>query len=116
MRQHALVAGALALVTFMGLPLRSLEATIRVHDRTTAVLGAPAHMAPLGAWPETGEQEGRLAAPERERLPWSTAVTEHPWDAGAGRQPVMVQHSTMTVAWAAGQQTHPETWEVYGVR
>jgi hypothetical protein len=48
MRQQALVAVAIALITFMGVLLRSREATIRVHDRTTAVLVAQAHMITMG--------------------------------------------------------------------
>ena len=81
MRQQALVAVAMALLTFMGVLLRSREATIRVHDRTTAVLVAQAHMITMGEGPDTGEEQGRCAGPERARFPWSTAVTEHRWDA-----------------------------------
>ena len=48
---------ALALVTFMGLHLRSLDATIRAQDLTTAVLLAQGKMATMGEFPETGEEQ-----------------------------------------------------------
>ena len=58
MRQHALVAVAMALITFMGVLLRSLEVTIRVQDRTTVVLLAQAHMVTMGE----GRTQGRSRA------------------------------------------------------
>ena len=81
MRQQALVAVAIALITFMGVLLRSRKATIRVHDRTTAVLVAQAHMITMGEGPDTGEEQGRCADPERARFPWSPVGTEHRWNA-----------------------------------
>ena len=48
MCQPALAAVAMALITFMGLLLRSREATSRVYDRTTAVWVAQAHLITLG--------------------------------------------------------------------
>ena len=81
MCQPALAAVAMALITFMGLLLRSREATSRVYDRTTAVGVAQAHMITLGEWPDPGAEQGRCAGPERARFPWPPAVTEHRWDA-----------------------------------
>ena len=81
MCQPALAAVAMALITFMGLLLRSREATSRVYDRTTAVWVAQAHMLTLGEGPDTGEEQGRCAGPERARFPWSPVGTEHRWNA-----------------------------------
>src|SRR5215510_8487680 len=72
---------AIALVTFMGLHLRSLDATIRAQDLTTAVLLAQAKMASMGEFPETGEEQGKFEGPELERFRWATAVIERTLDA-----------------------------------
>src|SRR5215475_13945254 len=74
---------AIALVTFMGLHLRSLDATIRAQDLTTAVLLAQAKMATMGEFPDTGEEKGQFEGPELARFQWATAVTEHTLDAAA---------------------------------
>src|SRR2546430_8027529 len=69
---------AIALVTFMGLHLHSLDDTIRAQDLTTAVLLAQAKMATMeGSPPEAGEATGKFEGPELERFQWVTAVTEH---------------------------------------
>jgi len=107
---------AIALVTFMGLHLRSLDATIRAQDLTTAVLLAQAKMATMGEFPDTGEEQGKFEGPELERFQWSTAVTEHTLDALEGGQPVAVRRLEVTVYWADGQQTRHYTLEAYGVR
>ena len=107
---------AMALVAFMGLHLRSLDATIRAQDLTTAVLLAQGQLATLGEFPETGEAQGRFEGPELERFQWSTAVTEHTLDALAGGQTVTVRRLEVTVYWADGQQTRHYTLEAYGVR
>jgi general secretion pathway protein I len=109
---------ALALVTFMGLHLRSLDATIRAQDLTTAVLLAQGKMATMGEFPETGEEQGKFEGPELERFQWATAVTEHTLEAlsEGGVQPVTVRHLAVTVFWADGQQTHHYTLEAYGIR
>ena len=107
---------AIALVTFMGLHLRSLEATIRAQDLTTAVLLAQAKMATMGEFPDTGEEQGKFEGPELERFQWATAVTEHTLDALDGGQPVTVRRLEVTVSWADGQQLHHYTLEAYGVR
>ena len=107
---------AIALVTFMGLHLRSLEATIRAQDLTTAVLLAQGKMATMGEFPDTGEEQGKFEGPELERFQWATAVTEHTLDALDGGQIVTVRRSEVTVSWADGQQTHHYTLEAYGVR
>ena len=108
---------AIALVTFMGLHLRSLDATIRAQDVTTAVLLAQGKMAAMGEFPETGEEQGKFAGPELERFQWATAVTEHTLDALAGGgQTVTVRRLEVTVFWADGPQTHHYTLEAYGVR
>jgi general secretion pathway protein I len=107
---------AIALVTFMGLHLRSLEATIRAQDLTTAVLLAQGKIATMGEFPDTGEEQGKFAGPELERFQWATAVTEHTLDALAGGQTVTVRRLEVTVFWADGQQTHHYTLEAYGVR
>src|SRR5436309_14282243 len=67
---------AIALVTFMGLHLHSLDDTIRAQDLTTAVLLAQAKIAAMGEFPETGEAAGKFEGPELERFQWITAVTE----------------------------------------
>ena len=59
---------AIALVTFMGLHLRSLDATIRAQDLTTAVLLAQGKMAGMGEFPDTGEEQGKFEGPELERF------------------------------------------------
>ena len=107
---------AIALVTFMGLHLRSLDATIRAQDLTTAVLLAQGKMATMGEFPDTGEEQGKFEGPELERFQWATAVTEHTLDALDGGQVVTVRRSEVTVFWADGQQTHHYTLEAYGVR
>ena len=107
---------ALALVTFMGLHLRSLDATIRAQDLTTAVLLAQAKLASMGEFPETGEEQGKFEGPDLARFQWSTAVTERTLDAVEGGQPVTVRHLEVTVFWADGQQTHHYTLDAYGVR
>jgi general secretion pathway protein I len=107
---------AIALVTFMGLHLRSLDATIRAQDLTTGVLLAQAKIATMGEFPETGEEQGKFEGPELERFQWATAVTEHTLDALEGGQTVTVRRLEVTVSWADGQQTHHYTLEAYGVR
>jgi len=107
---------AIALVTFMGLHLRSLEATIRAQDVTTAVLLAQGKMATMGEFPDTGEEQGKFEGPDLERFQWATAVTEHTLDALDGGQTVTVRRSEVTVFWADGQQIHHYTLEAYGVQ
>ncbi len=107
---------AIVLVTFMGLHLRSLDATIRAQDLTTAVLLAQAKMATMGEFPDTGEEQGKFEGPELERFQWSTAVTEHTLDALEGVQAVTVRRLEVTVYWADGQQTRHYTLEAYGVQ
>src|SRR5215831_8604235 len=109
---------AIALVTFMGLHLRSLDATIRAQDLTTAVLLAQGKMATMGEFPDTGEEQGKFEGPELERFQWATAVTEHTLDAlpNSGGQAVAVRRLEVTVLWADGQQIHHYTLEAYGVR
>ena len=109
---------AIALVTFMGLHLRSLDATIRAQDLTTAVLLAQGKIASMGEFPNTGAEQGRFEGPELERFQWATAVTEHTLEAlpDGGGQPVAVRRLAVTVFWADGQQTHHYTLEAYGVR
>ena len=107
---------AIALVTFMGLHLRSLDATIRAQDLTTAVLLAQGKMATMGEFPDTREEQGKFEGPELERFQWATAVTEHTLDALEGGQPVTVRRLEVTVSWADGQQFHYYTLEAYGVR
>jgi general secretion pathway protein I len=107
---------AIALVAFMGLHLRSLDATIRAQDLTTAVLLAQAKMATMGEFPDTGEEKGQFEGPELARFQWATAVTEHTLDAVAGGQAVTVRRLEVTVAWADGQQLRHYTLEAYGVR
>jgi general secretion pathway protein I len=107
---------AIALVTFMGLHLRSLDATIRAQDLSTAVLLAQGKMATMGEFPDTGEEQGKFEGPELERFQWATAVTEHMLDALDGGQTVTVRRLEVTVFWADGQQTHHYTLEAYGVR
>jgi general secretion pathway protein I len=107
---------AIALVTFMGLHLRSLDATIRAQDLTTAVLLAQAKMATMGEFPDTGEEQGKFEGPELERFQWATVVTEHTLDALEGVQTVTVRRLEVIVYWADGQQTRHYTLEAYGVR
>jgi general secretion pathway protein I len=107
---------AIALVTFLGLHLRSLDATIRAQDLTTAVLLAQGKMATMGEFPDTGQEQGKFEGPELERFQWATAVTEHTLDALDGGQIVTVRRLEVTVSWADGQQTHHYTLEAYGVR
>ena len=107
---------AIALVTFMGLHLRSLDATIRAQDLSTAVLLAQGKMATMGEFPDTGEEQGKFEGPEPERFQWATAVTEHMLDALDGGQTVTVRRLEVTVFWVDGQQTHHYTLEAYGVR
>ena len=107
---------AIALVAFMGLHLRSLDATIRAQDLSTAVLLAQGKMATMGEFPDTGEEQGKFAGPELERFQWATAVTEHMLDALDGGQTVTVRRLEVTVSWVDGQQTHHYTLEAYGIR
>jgi len=107
---------AIALVAFMGLHLRSLDATIRAQDLTTAVLLAQGKMATMGEFPETGAEQGRFEGPELERFQWATAVTEHTLDALEGGKTVTVRRLEVTVYWADGQQTRHYTLAAYGVR
>jgi len=107
---------AIALVAFMGLHLRSLDATIRAQDLTTAVLLAQGKMATMGEFPETGETQGKFEGPELERFQWSTAVTEHRLDAVGGGQSVAVRRLEVTVYWVDGQHTRQYTLEAYGIR
>src|SRR5262249_48090530 len=87
---------AIVLVTFMGLHLRSLDATIRAQDLSTAVLLAQGKMATMGEFPETGEEQGRFEGPELARFQWVTAVTEHKLDAVDGGQAVAVRRLEVT--------------------
>src|SRR4030095_8493600 len=97
---------AIVLITFMGLHLRSLDATIRAQDLTTAVLLAQAKMATMGEFPDTGEEQGKFEGQELERFQWSTVVTGHTLDALAGGQTaVTVRRLQVTVYWADRQQT-----------
>jgi general secretion pathway protein I len=107
---------AIALVAFMGLHLRSLDATIRAQDLTTAVLLAQGKMATMGEFPDTGEEQGKFEGPDLERFQWATAVTEHTLDALDGGQTVTVRRLEVTVSWADGQQIHHYTLEAYGVQ
>ena len=108
---------AIALVTFMGLHLRSLDATIRAQDLTTAVLLAQAKMATMGEFPDMGEEKWKFEGPELERFQWATAVTEQTLDSlSDGGQSVTVRRLEVTVSWADGQQTRHYTLEAYGVR
>jgi general secretion pathway protein I len=107
---------AIALVTFMGLHLRSLDATIRAQDLTTAVLLAQGKIATMGEFPETGEEQGKFEGPELERFQWATAVTERTLDALDGALTVTVRRLEVMVFWADGQQTRQYTLEAYGVR
>jgi len=107
---------AIVLVTFMGLHLRSLDATICAQDLTTAVLLAQAQMATMGEFPDTGEEQGKFEGPELERFQWSTAVTEHTLDALQGGKRVTVRRIEVTVYWVDGQQTRHYTLEAYGIR
>src|SRR4029453_6009251 len=107
---------AIALVTFMGLHLRSLDATIRAQDLTTAVLLAQAKMATMGDFPDTGGEKSQFEGPELARLQWATAVTENTLEDVAGGQAVTVRRLEETVAWADGQQLRHYTLEAYGVR
>ena len=112
----AVAVVAIALVTFMGLHLHSLDDTIRAQDLTTAVLLAQAKMAAMGEFPETGEAEGKFEGPELARFEWVTAVTERTLDALAGGKQVTVRHSEVTVRWIDGQQLRHYTLEAYGIR
>jgi len=107
---------AIALVTFMGLHLHSLDDTIRAQDLTTAVLLAQGKLATMGEFPDTGETQGKFEGPELERFQWATAVTERILDALGGGKPVTVRHLEVTVYWVDGQQIRHYTLEAYGVR
>ncbi len=108
---------AIALVTFMGLHLHSLDDTIRAQDLTTAVLLAQGKLATMGEFPETGEAEGKFEGPELERFRWVTAVTERTLDAlKDGDRQVIVRHLEVTVRWVDGQQLRHYTLEAYGVQ
>src|SRR5438093_12931757 len=107
---------AIALVTFMGLHLHSLDDTIRAQDLTTAVLLAQGKLATMGEFPDTGETQGKFEGPELARFQWATAVTERILDALGGGKPVTVRHLEVTVYWVDGQQIRHYTLEAYGVR
>lgn len=113
----AVVLVAFALVTFMGLHLRSLDATLRAQDLTTAVLLAQGQLTTMGDFPNTGEEQGIFEGPDLTRFRWATAVTEYTLDAKlGGGQPVTVRRLEATVFWADGQQTRSYTLEAYGLR
>ena len=115
----AVAVVAIALVTFMGLHLHSLDDTIRAQDLTTAVLLAQAKLAAMGEFPDTGEATGKFEGPELERFQWITAVTEQilpPLDPSSGGKQVTVRHLAVTVRWADGQQLRQYTLEGYGVQ
>lgn len=112
----AVVIVAVALVTFMGLHLRSLDATIRAQDLTTAVLLAQGRLAAMPAVPETGEAQGKFDGPDLERFQWATAVTEQTLEALPGGQPVTVRHLVVTVLWGDGQHTRSYTVDTYRVQ
>ena|SRR5258706_16023324 len=112
----AVVIVAVALVTFMGLHLRSLDATIRAQDLTTAVLLAQGRLATMPEFPETGEEQGKFDGPELERFQWATAVTEQTLDAPDGGQVVTVRHLVVTVLWSDGQQTRQYVLDTYRVQ
>jgi len=107
---------ATALVAFMGLHARSLDATIRAQDLTTAVLLAQGKMATMGEFPDTGEEQGKFEGPELERFQWATAVTEHTLEGVDGGKAVTVRRVEVAVYWADGQQTRHYALEAYGVR
>ncbi|MGE3536293.1 MAG: prepilin-type N-terminal cleavage/methylation domain-containing protein [Candidatus Tectimicrobiota bacterium] len=107
---------AVALVTFMGLHLRSLDATIRAQDLTMGVLLAQGRLASLPEFPDPGEEQGTFEGPELERFQWATAVTEQILDAPDGGQQVTVRHLVVAVLWGDGQQTRRYTLETYRVR
>ena len=107
---------AIALMTFMGLHLHSLDDTIRAQDLTTAVLLAQGKLATMVEFPETGEAAGKFEGPELERFQWATAVTERTLDALGGGKPVPVRYLEVTVRWVDGQQLRHYTLEAYGVR
>lgn len=111
----AVVVVAVALVTFMGLHLRSLDSTIRAQDLTAAVLLAQGRLATMPDTLQTGEEQGKFDGPELERFHWITAVTEQILEPPSGAQPVTVQHLAVTVLWADGQQTRHYTLETYRV-
>jgi len=112
----AVAVVAITLVTFMGLHLHSLDATIRSQDLTTAVLLAQAKMATMGEFPDTGAAEGQFEGAELERFQWATAVTEHTLDALGSGKAVTVRRLEVTVRWIDGQQLRHYTLEAYGVR
>jgi type II secretion system protein I len=108
---------ALVLVAFMGLHLRSLDATIQAQDITTAVLLAQGKLASMGDFPNTGEEEGSFEGPDLSRFRWASAVTEHVLDAQiGGGKTVTVRQLDVTVFWVDGQQTRSYTLEAYGLR
>lgn len=113
----AVVLVALALVAFLGLHLRSLDATLRSQDLTTAVLLAQGQLAAMGDFPNTGEEQGTFDGPDLARFRWATAVTEYTLDTKLGTaQPVTVRRLEATVFWVDGQQTRSYTLEAYGLR
>jgi general secretion pathway protein I len=107
---------AIVLVTFMGLHLYSLDATIRAQDLTTAVLLAQGKMATMGEFPDSGDAEGKFEGPELERFQWATAVTEHTLNAVGEGKAVNVRRLEVTVRWVDGQQIRHYTLEGYAVR
>ena len=112
----AVVLVAVALVTFMGLHLRSLDATIRAQDLTQAVLLAQGRLATMPESPGPGEEQGKFEGPELERFQWATAVTDHNLERLDGGQAVTVRHVVVTVLWGDGQQTRQYTLETYRVQ
>ncbi len=108
---------ALVLVSFMGLHLRSLDATLQSQDITTAVLLAQGKLASLGSFPETGTEEGAFEGPDLSRFRWASAVTEHTLDAKvSGGKAVVVRQMDVTILWLDGQQTRSYVLEAYGLR
>lgn len=107
---------AVVLVALIGLQLRSLDATIRAQDLTTAVLLAQGKLASLGTFPEPGEDKGTFEGPELDRFHWTTTVVEHKFEALAGNQAVEVRQLGVTVSWKDGQQERHYTLETYGIQ
>jgi hypothetical protein len=112
----ALAIVALVLVPLLRLHLLSLDATVRAHDLTTAVLLAQGHLAAMGAFPEPGEEEGTFEAPELANYRWQTAVTEYTFDTESGSARVKVRRIEVTVRWADGQNERHYTLRAYASR
>lgn len=124
----AVAVVAIALVPLMHLHLRSLDATIRAQDLTTAVLLAQGKMATLspGRGLQSGEEDGNFEDPELSRFRWHTAINEHvlpalvpsPGSTQGGTQPtppqeIKIWHIAVTVRWADGQSERQYTLETY---